>query len=954
MHKICENIGHVSEESRIRHVANEDLNGNVFEIPDKCETDDCSDLTDLGKIQKQLNSDDLEEINSSTSDTCPKITEESDLDLSYRQFDYSPTGYTTSELDTTDLREVDESTGAVDFDVTCLTDYDTTGIEGGGEDLSIYEEKGVDTSLGLEKRKHEDEVETGFKKIKTDCNRHGAEAGIVFDEIVIGENNESDDNKESDLIRSKNVTEEMLKEDDMPLFIPVSHPNPVVGTSVSWSNRSDHTFPSVSDTTYPSTLTSVSDFTFTSAYDTSQPESMLCEECRQDNCSCLDTTGCESDFSIYMCAGCQHKNEDSENANGTGVKVVAEYINHDENVIKVIDAEVFSKVKTHEDNYVAQTVEYSLHIEENKGHSFAELDNGKIENTSDHAIENIEDMREVNSKQEIHLTAEEIEYPKKETEVNDSIYIIEADSAIVQDCAPKVQSMTENHFEEGDKHIGSSEISMPTSGTNIPKEPSLFRKHLSLVVTNWSPKKIRKNKKDKEDDANGDVNNSLNDDYVAQDYSDTGLGNNVENKDRNDRTSDRDNINDDVSDKRAVNTVDEQSTNEGVRNGNIVKSSEVIYCMNSADVAENKDRPTHHLESDSIRKDTTWLSSENNAGAVIDARYLDDGYEMDILSSIKTGHDPFYDLHEDRVETSCWKIEEGIVATESNINQLVYEMCTEIITTASNNDESGHDDKCDICSDVKPQVVDRGSVRDTDQVNILLGKAEINESYNYEKDEERTETVVEIRRPDGKCLHTELSETADTDICFSEEKSKQEDVLENHMDINNGEIVSSVNVVTELNFAKDISEQLNAEQNQTDEIGNTKEERYCEIEEIVEVEVVTVDDTNTVINNIERKLEDEENQSFKNENIEVLCNMENNCEEIRDHAGNRAVKACEAFESQWSKSTEESYNIENMDDDTGEVLEVCENPTEELEDNITASIDCKPSIPVGENQCSVC
>ncbi|KAL4236389.1 Tudor domain [Mactra antiquata] len=65
---------------------------------------------------------------------------ESDLDESYVRFEYSPTGYTTSEIDTTDLRDLDETTETADIDTTGLTDYDTNGIEGGGEDLSILDD----------------------------------------------------------------------------------------------------------------------------------------------------------------------------------------------------------------------------------------------------------------------------------------------------------------------------------------------------------------------------------------------------------------------------------------------------------------------------------------------------------------------------------------------------------------------------------------------------------------------------------------------------------------------------------------------------------------------------------------------------------------------------------------------------------------------------------------------
>lgn len=191
----------------------------------------------------------------STTDVEPNSTEESDIDISYRRFEYSPTGYTTSEIDTTDLRDLDETTETADIDTTGLTDYDTTGIEGGGEDLSILDD-GTEINNIYDSEEHE---EAGTNGTMDDI----AEQVVVIDENCNIENIDM-------LITSKESKEgcEVSLADCKPLDDSI--------------DQGKHLFPSVSDTTYPSTFTSISDFTFTSAYDTSQTDSDLTYEGSND------------------------------------------------------------------------------------------------------------------------------------------------------------------------------------------------------------------------------------------------------------------------------------------------------------------------------------------------------------------------------------------------------------------------------------------------------------------------------------------------------------------------------------------------------------------------------------------------------------------------------------------------------------------------------------------------
>lgn len=212
----------------------------------------------------------------SSTDVEPRSTDESDLDSSYQRFYYSPTGYTTSELDTTDLYEF-ETTDTCELDTTGLTDYSSTGIEGGGEDMSNLEFEGAD--------------EIGKS---------------LFDEEVVGIKTSENSNED--------LSERATASHEGHSFEVTGKTDSQEGRSESIGdnpehkrNLSEYMYPSVSDTTYPSTLTSISDCTFTSMYDTSQTDSMaVCEDCKQNFSSILETTDCDSDFSYYVCAECNH------------------------------------------------------------------------------------------------------------------------------------------------------------------------------------------------------------------------------------------------------------------------------------------------------------------------------------------------------------------------------------------------------------------------------------------------------------------------------------------------------------------------------------------------------------------------------------------------------------------------------------------------------------------------
>lgn len=208
----------------------------------------------------------------SSTDVDPRSTDESDLDSSYQRFYYSPTGYTTSELDTTDLYEF-ETTDTCELDATGLTDYSSTGIEGGGEDMSNLEFEGAE-----------------------EIGKSPFDVGINTSE------NSNEDLSEKDIASHEAHSFEVTETDSQGVRFESLGDNPE-----DKRNMSEYMYPSVSDTTYPSTLTSISDCTFTSMYDTSQTDSMaVCEDCKQNFSSILETTDCDSDFSYYVCAECNH------------------------------------------------------------------------------------------------------------------------------------------------------------------------------------------------------------------------------------------------------------------------------------------------------------------------------------------------------------------------------------------------------------------------------------------------------------------------------------------------------------------------------------------------------------------------------------------------------------------------------------------------------------------------
>lgn len=342
LHLICENIEQLKESINDRSLLSEDLNGDLGST--KCSTlnavsqrNDSQIVFDENVVKEvdNIESRNLNGSRCSTSDVDPRSTDESDQDISYRRFDYSPTGYTTSELDTTELEEVDETTDTAEIDTTGLTDFDTTGIEGGGEDLSTYEECDLDDSICMDERKNKElRIEGNDREISIEI--------CTADEAMVDDNKCIAAQEFQIKTHSEQRIEDKFDDDRIPLFIPIAQQS-----VASQSIVSDQTFPSVSDTTYPSTLTSVSDFTFTSAYDTSQNDSMICEECKQDFYHSLDTTGCESEFSFYVCAQCQFDKKDKHH-DGDAIrdleKVVVEYVEHDENVQKMIEVseEVFA------------------------------------------------------------------------------------------------------------------------------------------------------------------------------------------------------------------------------------------------------------------------------------------------------------------------------------------------------------------------------------------------------------------------------------------------------------------------------------------------------------------------------------------------------------------------------------------------------------------------------------
>lgn len=390
LHLICENIEQLKDSVNDKSLLNEDQSGERGSTKSLIlkAISQGKDSVYEENVVKEVDNVESKNLNGSrysTSDVDPRSTDESDLDLSYMRFDYSPTGYTTSELDTTELEGVDETTNTAEIDTTGLTDFDTTGIEGGGENLSTYEEYELDDSIYMEERKNKDfRIEGNDREITIETCI--ADEAMVDDKCIAAQEFQISNNGEQKI-------EDKYNDDRIPLFIPISQQS-----AASQRIVLDQTFPSVSDTSYPSTLTSVSDFTFTSAYDTDQNDSMICEECKQGFSSSLDTTGCESEFSFYVCVQCQldKKPKDQDRVVVKDLdEVVAE---HDENVQKMIevseevngseemvgvDADIIVQKQTDvsnqeeitnvigsiEDNMVEETIDKDIIVTEETGHA---------------------------------------------------------------------------------------------------------------------------------------------------------------------------------------------------------------------------------------------------------------------------------------------------------------------------------------------------------------------------------------------------------------------------------------------------------------------------------------------------------------------------------------------------------------------------------------------------------
>ncbi|WAR24397.1 hypothetical protein MAR_038066 [Mya arenaria] len=213
-----------------------------------------------------------------STDLYARSTDESDIDSSYQK-SYYPGDYTTSEVESSGILE--SSTDTCEVDTTGLTDYDTTGFEGGGEDISH-----LDISLSDSSQ----EVITVQEEIEIS-------ELISIEEIAKldtgNKDDESENKPEANVDKVKKETE--FDSDGMK----------------PRSSLCEYMYPSVSgvsDTEYPSTLTDVSDFTCTTI-DTSQTDDsiVVCEDCRQDFSSGLETTGCESEFSYHVCAECKSR-----------------------------------------------------------------------------------------------------------------------------------------------------------------------------------------------------------------------------------------------------------------------------------------------------------------------------------------------------------------------------------------------------------------------------------------------------------------------------------------------------------------------------------------------------------------------------------------------------------------------------------------------------------------------
>ena len=228
------------------------------------------------------------DLDTSTTDINPQSTEESELDESYfRIGPRSPTGYTTSELDTTDLRDIDS------------TDIDTSDVLAemslfAEDDLSCVPEKtAVNMTDKVEKFEsilHDKEIKETVKNVHLDTDENEMMSDVDI-------NKDSIEGSKCVAV-PKELEQRNSWDKDEGQVIDDNQENDQI--------EKDRYYPSACDTTYPSTISSIGDTTFTSIGESSETDSMLiCMDCDREVSSFLETTGCESEFSFYVCPVCK-------------------------------------------------------------------------------------------------------------------------------------------------------------------------------------------------------------------------------------------------------------------------------------------------------------------------------------------------------------------------------------------------------------------------------------------------------------------------------------------------------------------------------------------------------------------------------------------------------------------------------------------------------------------------
>ncbi|XP_052256501.1 uncharacterized protein LOC127861849 isoform X4 [Dreissena polymorpha] len=277
-----------------------------------------------------------------------------------------------------------------------------------------------------------------------------------------------DDNEDVETVISKTdeivITSEGTKnmgkggDDDTSMNVeksePIDKPEPIEKPRGSLC---EYMYPSVSDTTngYPSSLTDISGYTFTS-WDSSRTESVVCEDCNRDISSCLDTTGCDSEFSYYVCMACRQRRVGS--TSDEHVKDVTE----DERIDTMENgAECSRMVEVTEEVFENLTAEEKDHEDSNGGEcenvvgsGHVEFDGEKIETKEGNV--DVKKLSEVLDEQVNDVTEDErIDSMEKDAECS---RMVEVTEEVFEDLTGEEKDHEDSNGGECENVVGSDHV----------------------------------------------------------------------------------------------------------------------------------------------------------------------------------------------------------------------------------------------------------------------------------------------------------------------------------------------------------------------------------------------------------------------------------------------------------------------------------------------------------------